>query len=531
MNQSMLRPVALPAVPVEEVTDITIQSDLSEEFVREIQFDGDPKLREVIEMLEPVSFNLIRRSAAYDFFLNEWQPHIQRKKEGDSTPFDFSRISTSNITAIANEEESAKAKPADYKVVVADLLLNTANLMGVPLMYQLGQHHYFDGKRWVVFQPGQLENMIAEAGIRMKAPRMLASNADFIKSVIGQIEYKVLTGHQNMKRNMMNFLNGTLDIHPDGSVTLREHRPEDLLHYVLEYDYDPSAECTRWDAFLDEVLPEKERQEAMAEFFGSIFSDIKHEKILLLYGSGANGKSVVMEVITTLLGKKNVVHKTLEELSASHGYFRGNLDKALLNFAGEISEKVNPTVLKQLASGESMNARHVREKAFIIENFCRSAFNGNVLPRVTESTYGYFRRFLIIPFDITIPENRWDRELHKKICAKDLPGIVNWMISGLQRLLASGGAFTPSEGSMRILRHYQESTMNVSLFVKEYAQENQGEFPSSVLYAAYTAFCERNEYIPVNTKDFSSQLQAAKCIRTRKRSGVTYRLPTVQATV
>jgi hypothetical protein len=111
------------------------------------------------------------------------------------------------------------------------------------------------------------------------------------------------------------------------------------------------------------------------------------------------------------------------------------------------------------------------------------------------------------------------------------PGIVNWMISGLQRLLASGGAFTPSEGSMRILRHYQESTMNVSLFVKEYAQENQGEFPSSVLYAAYTAFCERNEYIPVNTKDFSSQLQAAKCIRTRKRSGVTYRLPTVQATV
>ena len=51
-----------------------------------------------------------------------------------------------------------------------------------------------------------------------------------------------------------------------------------------------------WRMFLDEVLPDKNMQKVLQEFLGSIFVDrrvAKMETMLVLRGSGSNGKSVV----------------------------------------------------------------------------------------------------------------------------------------------------------------------------------------------------------------------------------------------
>lgn len=204
---------------------------------------------------------------------------------------------------------------------------------------------------------------------------------------------------------------------------------------------------------------------------------------------------------------------------------------ALLNYSGEISEKVSPDVLKRLASREPMTGRYVRGKPFEVKDYCRSAFNGNVLPKVKEASDGYFRRFLIIPFEVTIPKEHRDPDMPAKIMAEDLPGIMNWVISGLQRLLAANGRFSTSEASERILSHYMETVSHVAIFVEEFGSTHHGEIQSTVLYDAYKAFCEVNEFVAVNTKDFSIQLQAAKCERKKRRSGIHYRLPDVQGAV
>jgi putative DNA primase/helicase len=68
-------------------------------------------------------------------------------------------------------------------------------------------------------------------------------------------------------------------------------------------------------------------------------------------------------------------------------------------------------------------------------DYAKLIFNCNELPKDVEQTEAYFRRFLIIPFNVTIPEHEQDKELAKKIIDNELSGVFNWVLSGLKRLL------------------------------------------------------------------------------------------------
>ena len=56
-------------------------------------------------------------------------------------------------------------------------------------------------------------------------------------------------------RDVLNFPNGTYDLN---TLEFREHKKEDFLKYVLPYNYDPNATCTRWIEFINEILPEED---------------------------------------------------------------------------------------------------------------------------------------------------------------------------------------------------------------------------------------------------------------------------------
>lgn len=60
-----------------------------------------------------------------------------------------------------------------------------------------------------------------------------------------------------------------------------------------------------------------------------------------------------------------------------------------------------------------------------MESYARLAFNTNVLPKNTEQTRGYYRRFQIIPFKVTISESEKNPNLAKEIVAEELPGVFN----------------------------------------------------------------------------------------------------------
>lgn len=488
-------------------------------------------LGEIITLLEPIDFHTLTNRHKFEEFLVFWQKHMQRKvknanvemtckKEDERQENDGSE----SILGASYADARGEMTKDQYKVIAIELLKIAASEANRPLMYQMGKPFVFIGTHWTEISKEGLGVFLKSALITLHVERILAPNADFLNKVRKQLEESTGRPAKGLARNLINFNNGTLDINTDGTVGFREHRPEDLLRYVLPYDYEKDAECHKFQKFMGEMIPEPEKQKNLAEFFGSCFSDVKHEKVMLLYGTGANGKSVVLEIITRLFGEENIAHNTLEEITNASGYFRGSLMDCLLNYAGEISNKVSPDSLKRIASGEPLNARYVRGRPFVVKDYCRAAFNCNEFPEVKDNSDGFFRRFMIIQFAKTVPKKAQNPWLADEICESDLPGIMNWIIEGLQRLLKQKGRFTYSPSSEALLENYRRLTNSAELFVEKLRADGPRRYQSNSLYADYKRHCIENELAVISRRLFSAEVQKYGMIKSRVASGVHYEI-------
>ena len=134
-----------------------------------------------------------------------------------------------------------------------------------------------------------------------------------------------------------------------------------------------------------------------------------------VYGLGANGKSVIHDIVRALIGPENISSYSLQSLTNNTGYQRAEIANKLVNYASEINTNLEATYFKALVSGEPIEARIIYGRPFIIENYAKFIFNCNELPFAPEHTLAFFRRFLIIPFEVTIPPERQDKDLANKI--------------------------------------------------------------------------------------------------------------------
>ncbi len=328
--------------------------------------------------------------------------------------------------------------------------------------------------------------------------------------------------HQDRSIVLINLRNGTFEISPN-LTQLRSPNRKDFLTYQLPFEYKPDAKATRWQAFLNEVQPELDRQKILAEYMGYIFISqkvLKLEKALLLYGTGANGKSVFFEVVTALLGTQNVSNFSLQNLTNDNGYYRAKLANKLVNYASEINGSLDAAIFKQLVSGEPVDARLPYGEPLIISEYAKLIFNCNGLPKDVEQTNAYFRRFLIVPFEVTIPEDKQDKELAKKIIQAELSGVFNWVLQGLERLLQQKN-FTYSEAVQKQVERYKLESDSVKMFLEENNYQASPTHYKLVkdLYNSYRAFCGDDGFKPVNKTNFIIRLKNDGVIIEKKNAG------------
>ena len=228
------------------------------------------------------------------------------------------------------------------------------------------------------------------------------------------------------------------------------------------------------------------------QFLGYVFinpSILKLEKALLLYGSGANGKSVFFEIVNALFGRENVCNYSLNSLTKTDSYQRAELGNNLINYGSEINGKLEAAIFKQLVSGEPVKARQIYGKPFMLRE-SETILNCNELPKDVEQTNAYFRRFLIIPFNVTIPEEEQDKELAKLIIKDELSGIFNWVLGGLSRLLERK-KFSECNAAKEKLMMYRKQSDTVLMFLEEEDyRKSANDFTSlSDIFNSYKRYC------------------------------------------
>lgn len=133
--------------------------------------------------------------------------------------------------------------------------------------------------------------------------------------------------------------------------------------------------------------------------------------------------------------------------------------------------------------------------------------NANELGKEVEITDGFFRRYLIFPFNVKISVERQDKELASTIIKSELSGILNWVIEGLQRLVFQQ-RFTETVEMTEALKQYIEDSDSVRQFVLD-QNFSQSERPYALkgLYRKYAEYCESLGYKPVNATNLRRRMQ------------------------
>lgn len=299
-----------------------------------------------------------------------------------------------------------------------------------------GDVRYYDGR---IYALSSLETVRQELGNLLMdegaSPTDVRKMADMPLSVIGE--------KRRVVSDALAFRNCIFDLRAG---VPREFGPGWVVTSLLPYDFDDGARCPKFGKFLREVLPDVREQEAMLEFFSLAFVDrreVSVEKMALFIGSGANGKSVVFEVVKAVLGEDAV--SVLDPQQLADEKMIPYLNGKRLNFSPDVRRSASfESALKALASGQKVTGRRI---------FCDAeqvsapplAFALNEMPAMRDTTEGFFRRLLIFPFDETIPEERQDRHLAADIIRDELPGIFNLLMLSRSSLRERGYEFVQSE--------------------------------------------------------------------------------------
>ena len=122
--------------------------------------------------------------------------------------------------------------------------------------------------------------------------------------------------------------------------------------------------------------------------------------------------------------------------------------------------------------------------------------------------------------NVTIPEIERDPELARKIISIELPGIFNWVLDGLQRLLTQR-RFTFSQEALNAVETYKQQSDTIHLFLVEdgYKPSITGEVSLKFIYNKYKTYCLESGYKPCSLKAFAERMRNKDFILERKNSG------------
>lgn len=485
-------------------TTSTNPADLLIKHMEQLINEQDPTpheliLHQLLEKIEPIDFQAL----AF--------PQVVALRDQLLNP----EITAAQAKAIEKSIEDMKVNQKHYIVLSIQEVINKAIQYKWGLCKNNDFVYAYNGTFWAECVKEEFQRFLGDAALRMTAPPIDCQYYQFKDHLFKQF---FAAGYlsapvANKDKVLINLANGTFEVSGDG-IKMKDFDPLDFITYQLPFAYDPKATAPLWQRFLDEVLPDIERQQVLAEYLGSIFiknggSNPKLEKALILYGTGGNGKSVVYEVISALLGFHNICFYSLQSLTNENGYFRAKLANKLLNYASEINGKLQTDIFKQLASGEPVDARLPYGQPFTLEQYAKMIFNCNELPKDVEHTDAFYRRFMIIPFDVTIPEDRQDKLLHVKIISNELSGVFNWILDGLNRVLRQHG-FSKCDAAKRALEEYKLESNSIRQFLAEEGYEASPDHYTTlkVLYYYYKKFCEEDGMPAFKKVNFSKQLKA-----------------------
>lgn len=316
--------------------------------------------------------------------------------------------------------------------------------------------------------------------------------------------------------NYVCFLNGALDM---TTFELVPHSPHHHLRSGRPAKWDENAKAPVFEQFLLDVFRDDddrtEKMQFVLEWMGlCLVPDTSYEKFVVCVGEGGNGKSVLLKLMSELLGHENVYSAPLQRLGNRRAL--AELDGKLLLTSSEINENtvMDDGILKQIVSGDTVEAERKYEHPFTYTPVARIMLATNHLPKLRDVTHAFFRRLVMLRFNRNFTADDMDMNLPVKLKA-ELSGIFAMAVSGL-RSLRERGQFVVPASSLEASNEYRENSDIVKLFAEEALQptDDKGMKPAA-LYDLYLKWCRLHGFKAENNINLGKQLKRLGFGKTR----------------
>ncbi|MBI2839227.1 MAG: hypothetical protein HYX75_12995 [Acidobacteria bacterium] len=310
---------------------------------------------------------------------------------------------------------------------------------------------------------------------------------------------------------LFNALNGTLNLRTG---ELRAQKREDLITRIARVEFDPKATAPTWDVFLDRIFGGNKK---LIRFVRccigySLTGDTAEQRFFLCYGTGANGKSTLLNTIRSLLAdyaRHAAPDLLLAKSGERHPTELADLRGARFVTIVELPEerRLNVSLLKSLTGGEPVKARRMREDFSEFPMQAKLWIAANHRPEMSESTHALWRRVLPIPFTVTIPPKEQDRGLEEKL-KKELPGILTWAVAGCQEWSRIG--LKPPRAVKEAVESYRDEQDVLGEFIETACERGpKRKESSSRLFSAYWVWADENHLRPLSKIRFAGRLDQA----------------------
>ncbi len=307
---------------------------------------------------------------------------------------------------------------------------------------------------------------------------------------------------------------GRVDFTPHG--WRREHRVTRLVPVA----YDPTAQCPRWRAMIARFLPE-ELVPGVARvvqiYSGLGLTGLPVQRLFFHYGTGANSKSVFLEVLARVLGPL-CEGLPAESISGQSQNAAGGASPDLARLPGvrflritELpqGEPLREALVKRLTGGEKIDVRTLFKGYFSFQPQFKAHLSGNGYPTISGSDHGIWRRMAVVPWKVTIPEaEQRDFEEVVQELVSEAPGILNWLIAMVDAA-----------------KEYRDEMDPISLFIERCIRPADpaadAQIRANFAYEAYTAWSEASGKKPRSQTSFG-RVMGARFQKRETNSGNVY---------
>lgn len=247
---------------------------------------------------------------------------------------------------------------------------------------------------------------------------------------------------------------------------------QQFITKLMPVEYDPKADCPGFHRFLERVQPDQAMRDFLQRWWGLSMTAIPIQKFVFQYGKGANGKSVLSDLMNRLLGDYATTVK-IKSLTGRNNKSGADATPDLMPLVGarvalasepEEGDRLQEGMIKEMTGGEPILVRQLHSDFIEVRPYFKLTISGNYKPDIRGTDDGIWRRVLLVPFDVQIPEAERDEKLIDKLW-EERAGILNWLIEGLVAYL-EGGLQEPAQ-VLEATRDYRADSDPIGSFLGE----------------------------------------------------------------